>query len=338
MVQQASLYAGGAMSESLGALGSVTYDGLREKVSIGNIEMRRIHNTYVNDENVLFGVTLHNVPGLQDPWGSTALRLWPHIASLTEPRPGHALALDGLLARRVVGMSASAFINDSLYLEAAAYRPLSDGLQRDLGVFESTAPNLDDTGLYLRLARERRVGTASLTLGAFMFRGDIALPGSSAVDTVTDYGVDAYYQVARGPHVYNLSANLMREDIDSADRQLLGMARSGSNHVTRLQASAQYFWDATVAIGLGYEGRSSSTDDLYFASPSGSVDTHALRIDLFVNPISKQPLDSYNLARTRFGLQYVHYFKFNGAGRSSNGLLRSARDNDTLTLYWAIVL
>jgi hypothetical protein len=337
-LQQLSLSTGGRITDNIGAYVQLTYEGLRDKVSLGTVEIRTFKNTYVKDRNVLFSAAINNSPSYQDPWVSNGVRAWPYFYFLHEPRSTHNPVLDGELARRVMGVSGTAFIDDSLHLEVAAYSGMSEGLQRDLGLYEPYYMNLENTGVYARVAKELSMGLTNMTVGATFFNGDIKKAAGRPADGITELALDVLYQSNKGPHDINLSGNLLYESLDTSNSQGLGFASGDSASLTRFTTAAQYLYKKTWGLGVGYSQLSGTADALYYRTANGKPDTATLRLDAFWNPISKKPFKIYPLGRTRIGLEYVRYRKFNGRANNYDGLGRDASDNGTFSIYWIVVM
>lgn len=337
-LQQFSLSTGGRITDNTGAYLQLTYEGLRDQVSLGTVEIRTVKNTYVNDRNVLFSAAINNSPSYQDPWNSNGIRFWPYFRFEHEPLSTHRPILDGELARRVMGVSGTAFIDDSLHMELALYSGLSENLQYDLGLYEPNYLKLDDTGVYARVAKEVPMGMASLTAGVTIFSGEIEKSAGRPSDRISDVALDVFYQSNKGPHDVNLSAGLLYESLDTATSRRLGFASEKSSNLTRFTTSAQYLYQKTWGIGVGYTRLAGTADALYFGTGNGKPDTSTFRFDAFWNPISRKPFKFYPLGRTRLGIEYVMYRQFNGRAGNYNGFGRDAGDNNTFSFYWAVVL
>lgn len=335
-LETVSVSAGGALTDTLGGFVTLNYDGVSNRAAFGNIELRQTKNTYVKNHNVLFGLTLNNNPGFQDPWNSSALRFWPYIRSRYEPQVP-MLAVDGALAGRVLGLSGSAFIDDSVLLEVGAYRGLGDGLQRSLGVDRTGAAELNNTALYARVMREVPVRFGSFSIGASLLSAELTTPGRPVSDDFRDIGIDAMFQRNQGPHDYTLLASYVSESIDTRASFNAGLAARREQDLDRFQASANYLYRKEWGIGLGYTQLSGSRDPLYFGTVAGDPDYGALRFDALWNVLARRPLKSNPLLSTRLGLQIVHFNQYAGATRNVDGAGRRAADNSTVTAYWVIV-
>ncbi len=336
-LQQATVVTGGRLADGVGAYVGVEYDGIRDELKMGAIDIRRVGNLDFAGKDLLYGIAVNNDPGYQDPWNSSTRRPWPYAGSALEPQPASRAALDGMLSRRVLGLSGYGFLDDSLYLEVAAYAPLSEDVQDGVGLYGKYNPELDGTGLYLRLAREHSLPDGSFTLGATFFDADIRRPFRGEVEGVQDIAVDAQYQRSIGKHEYTLTANLLQESIDTSASRSAGFAEQGDNDLRRLKLSASYVFARTYGLGVGYTSATGSRDPLYFGTAAGEPDTESLRLEVFANPLTRNPPKWYPWLRTRIGLQYVHFSSFDGQSQGYDGAVRDAKDNNSLIAYWLLV-
>jgi hypothetical protein len=331
------VYSGGVIRDSFGAFATIDYDGVNNKVSLGNVDIRRVKNAEVAGHDVLFGVAINNNPAFQNPWNSGVVpgRSWPYLFSSLEPQPITRVALDGVLSMRVLGVSVYSFIDDSLYIELAGYSPIDKDHLGDLGLYEKTDHQLDGTGFYARLAKEYTLQQASFTLGAMYFDADIEAPLGRPAYSVKDVAIDAFYQRERGLHNFTVGLNLLREDIETERGLAGGFATDVNVELDRYSFFATYLYDKTYGIAFGHKSITGSRDARYFQTANGDPDSKSYRAEVFWLPISRRPFKWNRWARMRLGLQYSFFTSFDGASNNYNGLDRHASDNNTLTAYWA---
>lgn len=334
-VEQVKVFTGGAITKSAGALVSAAYCGVTDDVSLKTVDLRYIENTYVNGTNVLFGVSVNNDPVSQDPWNSNLVRTWPYFVSTLEPVSRTQVVLDRGFSQRVIGGSPYVFIDDTLYLEVAAYAPLGDSVEDFLG-YDDDRLELDGAGIYARIAKEIRLPKGSFSFGAFLFDAEIERSLYRPAYSALDIAVDAFYQRKQGPHLLTVGSSFVREFIDSGSSRSKGLASRRSNHLNRISANVRYVYNSTYGGGLGVLSLTGSKDPLFYGTLNGEPDTTSLRLDLFWNPLSKRPPAFYPWLRTRLGLQYAHFFSFDGRGSDYDVNGRDASDNDTVTLYWLL--
>src|SRR5882762_10275873 len=66
VIQQASVFASGKITDNLGIFSQWTYDGVAHESSIDNVDIRYAQQIGDKDHGVLLGLTMNNNPGLQD--------------------------------------------------------------------------------------------------------------------------------------------------------------------------------------------------------------------------------------------------------------------------------
>jgi len=241
IMQQASLFYGGKIYGNVGALAQGTYDKASQHTYLDNTDIRYT-DTYTFDRlDVLYGLDVNNGPTVQDVWNTTPAWGFPYVASTIAPAFSPPLTqVENGWGGRSVGTGAYVFLNDMLYLEAAAYQNLSKG---ELNALGQTCPNNSDyvqnvaawaalyyppnqpyssacassslTGAspYWRVAFEPRWGEHSLMLGAFGFYPQV-LPGrvmGYGVDHYRDIGWDAQYQWINDEHAVTLQVTRISE-------------------------------------------------------------------------------------------------------------------------------
>ena len=68
--QQLSLFFGGEIAPRLGGLAQLTYSDQTGRIGIDNTDIRFASHLSLRNRDVLFGVTLHNNPTVQDVWNT----------------------------------------------------------------------------------------------------------------------------------------------------------------------------------------------------------------------------------------------------------------------------
>ena len=338
-IQRVKAITGGAITDSIGAFAELVYSPIDERLKLGNVDVRHADSLTLGQHDVVYGVTLHNNPGFQDPWNSTLARTWPYTRSAALPAPRTGALLDGPLAQRAVGVTAYGFIDDTWYVELGGYRKLSRGTQDSLGLEPGDTRTIEGTALYARIAREGRVPGGTLTVGASLLDTDLSLPGGRGLrtDAVLNLGLDALYQWGRGPHEATLraAANHERWSLDGSVAE--GLAANRRNRLDNLKVSASYLYAKRYSTTAGYFRRRGSSDAQFFATRTGRPDTDGWQLDAFmINPLFPPPSWHPGM-RTRLGITYTHFTRFDGAKSDYDGSGRDASANDTTFVYllWA---
>lgn len=329
--QQVSLFYGGEIAPKLGALVQLTYSGTTGRISMDNSDIRFASHTTVADRDLLYGVTLHNNPTVQDAWNTGAAWSYPFVSPGLSPRPIGATQLDGGLAQQVLGLGTYALYDNILYAEVSAYTA-SPG-PRTSG--DSVAANsLRNVSPYWRLALQNRNGPTSLMIGAFGLsaeRDATGLTGSS--NRFSDVGIDAQAEREVGAGALVVRAAWIHESqsLSGAYAAVPRQAEHLSNSLEMVRANAAWSPNHLYTMTLGYFSTTGTADARLYApeaaigSRTGRPDTQGTLGELTINP----------WMNVRFGAQYLMYQKFNGSSLGYDIPMagRDARDNNTLMLY-----
>ena len=282
-----------------GVFGQMTFDGVGRVLSWDNLELRYADNATIGDHQITYGFFVNNNPGMEDPWNSTPVWGFPFSSSPLGPTPGAATLIDGGLAQQVAGAGAYVLLSNSVYLELAGYHTLSVPFQRAVGVAPEGETQVSGLAPYWRLAYTKAVGNQSFEIGTFGLAAD-SHPGrnqSAGHDSTLDWGLDAQYQVAEGPH------------------DLIATASSIYEH------NSYFFADGK--------------DDpaLYPDNVRGNPLSDGVVLQLNYLPFNKNGGPSFwPKSNLKLSAQYIIYNRFNGAAHNIDGAGRNASDNNTLYL------
>src|SRR5271167_1629851 len=117
VMQQMSLFTGGAFTENSGAFIQGTWDGVTHNFSWDNTDIRFAKSINLNGHTLLWGVTTNNNPTVQDVWNTIPAWSFPYISSQLAPMPTAKTFVEQVYAQQVVGLSSYAFLDDLFYLE-----------------------------------------------------------------------------------------------------------------------------------------------------------------------------------------------------------------------------
>ena len=70
VVQQVSVFTPGKISDHVGAFSQWTYDGIDNRASIDNLDLRYANHFDLGNQSVMYGLTLHNNPTVQDNYNA----------------------------------------------------------------------------------------------------------------------------------------------------------------------------------------------------------------------------------------------------------------------------
>jgi len=340
-IDQVSLFVATRLSDHIGMFAQATYDGDARHFSWDNTDIRYARPLSIPGGSAVVGVSVNNNPTVQDLWNSTPAWGFPYLNSPLVPRGSAGPVISGSLAQLVIGATAYTLIDEHLYLEAGAYRGLTDRWLDNVGLYPSNNAHVQGGAPYWRAAWQSTHEDHYFSLGTFGL--DVTTqpdPGSPATDRYTDSAVDATYQYTpKGPGAVVVNASAIHERQQLAASFAAGTAANPGNHLDALEIDASFIWQQTLSAGLGLFDVSGGRDPTLYApapltgSLSGSPDTRGLIVQLEYVPFGK--IDSWlrPWANVRLGLQYTAYSRFNGGTVDYDGFGRSASGNNSLFLF-----
>jgi hypothetical protein len=338
-LDEASLFFAGRLSDKLGAFVQATYDGNERNTSLDQMDLRFAHSTELAGKETIFGLSLNNNPGVQDPFNTMPVWGFPYSASpLAFGQGGAASMINGGLEQRVAGLSAYTFWNNSLYAEVGTYRSLSPAMQTKLGL--GTADDmgrLSKGSTYWRLAYFRDLKSQAFSAGLFglntAIQPDRSTPGSNRYD---DVGVDASYQfLGTRKHVATLNTSYIHENQTRDQLVGAGGAEHRKGQLNEFKLNASYTYNQTWGFTAGRFASNGSSDSLLYGDgfANGSPNTSGYILQADWTPWGKEDSWAAPWANLRLGLQYTLYDKYNGAKSNYDGSGRDAKDNDTLYFF-----
>ena len=342
-----SLFLAGKVNDNVGGFVQWTYaqnyntDGSSVGHSgIDNTDLRwvgRITSEDANEVKLLYGLTVHNNPTVQDVWNSTPAFGYPFTASSTAVTPTAGTQIEGALAQQVAGIGVYGFYDKTWYGELTAYRT-ADGAFSVLRAGQAVnspggVARLGGSNPYLRLAYNKEWGANSLMLGAFGMRVDRYVDNtdiSSGLDRFTDKGLDAQYQYLGNPHTFTAQARYVEETQDYRSSFAQGAVSNATDTLKSVRLKATYYYDHQYGVTLSHFSVKGTADALLYPSAAvsgsgnGSPDSRGYILEFDYLPVQN----------VRLMLQYTAYSKFNGGtGSGYDGVTtRSPRDNNTLFL------
>lgn len=333
----------GAITDKVGAFVEGTGSSVEHKFSWEMAEIRYANTANLFGGNVIYGVTLHNNPTLQDVWNSVPAWNYPFTMSDLAPRPAAMTMIEGQFSFQVAGLGAYAFINDLVYAEVSGYRSLSRDTLTRLGVDTEGTSTINNVAPYWRLAIEPNWDNNSFEIGTFGMVANV-IPqrmDGFGTDRITDVGFDSQYQYIADTFSITARASFIREVQDLAASQALGLASNNSNSLNSFRASGTFVYgkDQRIAFTGAYFNTYGSTDTLLYASSaSGSPNSSGWIAEIAYMPYGMNSPEIWPWFNARIGLQYTWYDKFNGASTNYDGAGRNASDNNTLLVYLTLTM
>ena len=330
VVQQASVFLSGKLTDHIGGFTQWSYDGVEHHSSIDNLDWRYANRIPVAGQSMIYGFTLHNNPMVQDVYNTGPTWGFPFASSSVSVAPNAATMMEGL-GQQVVGLGSYALWGNTLYGEVSLYRTADKGFSfLRAGTDRSQDAALKGVNPYWRLAlqHEWSEGMHSAMLGAYgmtVHRYPDNRLASGAADRYRDDGFDGQYQYITDAHRFSVQFNTLHEKQD----WLASVQSNPSDELRTTRFRGGYYYQKKYGMSLAYFSTTGSRDDIL--SNSGDPVTGSL----YGSPATTgyiAELDYLPKRDIRFALQYTGYTKFNGAGANYDGFGRNARDNNTLHL------
>jgi hypothetical protein len=335
VMQQMSLFTGGAFTENLGAFIQGTLDGVAHNFTWDNTDIRFAKSINLDGHTLLWGVTANNNPTVQDVWNTIPAWSFPYISPELSPARTTNTFIEQVYAQQVAGVSSYGFLDDLFYLEFGGYRPLSNNTQLALGVSPTGQSPINGVAPYWRLAAEPNFGDHSWEVGTFGLASKVFPTGLSAAgtDSFTDIGVDTQYQYLGDPHMVTARLAWIHENHNTSASQSLGLANNSNDQLRSLNASVSYIYDQTWSLTAGRTSVGGTADAALYGTFTGSPNSANWIFELAYLPFSHGGPSFWPWLNFRIGLQYTHWTKFDGATTNYDGMGRNASDNNTLFLY-----
>ncbi len=325
--QALSLYFAGEITPHIGSFVQLTYSQPEDKFGFDMADFRYAKRVAVGDSDLLYGVNLSNMPGMEDVWNTTPAWKYPFTGPDTEsdgiPGPGADVLVNNLMG---AGLGAYALLNDHWYGSMNFYR--STAMFGSGSSVSNVTGSINGVAPYVRLAWQNtfsdltylELGTYALQasyIGGKPVEGNPAGGAADRSDKYTDLALDAtYQQPLDGGNRISMHAVLINENqkLDST------VTNDPNNTLKQIRVDGNYQFGHSAQLSLGY-----------FSTSGNTYDFDNLAYIDYGNAGYIAEADYLPWENTKFSLQYTSYSKFDGA--SSNyigGDGRSASDNNTM--------
>jgi hypothetical protein len=369
----ASVFAGGKITDNVGAFFQATYDPYAVQNSDGsysghsnadNMDLRWADRYVGTDRDLIVGVSLNNNPSVSDPWNTTPA--WMQYVPV--PSPGSSQFIDGTTpypgyssGGNIAGLTTYAFLDRTWYGEIGLYGTARGALSF---MTAGVAPRTTLRGLnpYWRLAWNREWGPHNLMIGTGGMYARVYQDPSdpTTIDRYLDWNIDAQYQFLLDPHavtaqlVYATSRHgfPMAQGgqpaafVDAAGNPLPLSNYKDTSHLLRAKISYTYRARYGGSVSLFNLNGTTNTANLSSGFDPGTLtitaDPNAAAPSLPVNGnLSGNPgargwtIEAFYMPVqfVRIGAQYTTYSRYNGASTNYDGFGRNASDNNSLFLY-----
>jgi len=313
--QEASVFLAGRLTEHLGSFVQATYSDVDRRFVFDHMDVRYAHSLQFMGADTILGISVNNLPTVQDPFNTLPAWSFPFTSSALAPGPGTSPLISGGFDHQALGATVYGLWDNRFYAELGGYRTLPVRIQSDLSVGGAGTDRIHGIAPYGRLAYFKDLHKQAYSVGLFGFSANVepgAIPGPT--DKYQDYGLDASYQfLGNRRHVVSLYGSFIHEaqNLDASDPNPKG-------HLNQIDLTASYYYDQTYGISLKEFDINSSRNN---SDSRGSI----LQADW--SPFGKEASWGAPWANLRLGLQYTIYNKFDGTSVN-------ASDNDTLTAFF----
>lgn len=349
--QQLSLFYAGKIAPHMGVFSQITYGNDSGTIGIDNTDVRFAKLIVLPHKHTLtYGISLNNNPTVQDLWNSVPAWGFPYAASDAAVSPLAGAQIDGALAQSVAGLTAYAYLDESLYVEFGGYRSAPQGqvntLTGQAGPLDGSFSNvIEGISPYWRLAYEYDWGANSMEIGTYGAEFKLHPGGGTLLQGVDnrfqDVAEDFQYEYVGENNILTVTGTRIHEKMHLDASYIDGGSAHRNDDLTTNRIWADYYYRRKYGGEIQWFSTTGSSDSLLYpattpggcdlanngplscgviTSANGSPDT-----DGFVGQLDYLPWLNVKLV-----LQYTHYNKFNGSSGNYDGLGRSASDNDTL--------
>jgi hypothetical protein len=337
-LDEASLFLAGGLGNHFGGFMQATYEGVGRSFAWDHVDLRAVTDTRIGMTSAVIGLSLNNTPGVEDPWNALPSWSFPFTGSDLAPSPEEGTLLAEALGGNVIGLSAYAWWNSSLYTSVGLYRSFGPRFLRAAGIDPADTSIINGVAPYVRAAYQWDMDDRNFEVGAFGLFTDL-YPGrdksAGTTDNYRDLGFDASFQyTGTGENIFAADLIYTHENQDLAASQILGEALNAHGRFEDFRARASYYWKNLLGGSIGYFQTWGASDALRYGENRTNVpDSAGLILQADITPFANDPSPAGTRLNLRVGLQYTIYTQFDGAGRDYDGTGRNASDNNTFRLF-----
>ena len=309
----ASLFIAGKITDKTGGFVQITYNNYNSQDSetgnwsghtgSDNLDLRYADRLIDANSDLIYGLTLHNNPGVQDVWNSTPAWGYGVVPGSTAAGGATTPMLDGGLHQQVAGIGAYAYWNKTLYAELTGYRT-GDGIFSFMTQGNGSQINIQGTNPYARLALTHEWGPHNVMVGLThldVHQYTDSTSHSGPNDHYRDNGIDFQYQYLLDPYTVTATVTRIHENID------YGMIGTPSATVDSLRTKASFVYQAKYGATLSY----------FNLTNTQGAESKGWTPELFWTPVQY----------VRLGMQYTNFIVDSAATNPK------ASDNNTLFFY-----
>lgn len=344
---EGSIFLAGGIGSHLGGFAQVTYSGADEAWAWDNLDLRAVGTGKIGGKDLVYGLTLNNNPTIQDSWNTLPGWGYPYTDSDYAPGPSASPLLSGGLGQAALGLSAYAWLDSKLYVEAGGYSTPSRGTLKWLGADPDDPGDIHGIAPYGRMAFQTEAGGGTFEAGAFALKASL-YPGrdrsSGFTDRFTDLGVDASWIKPLKSDTLTVNARYTHEKRKLEATCALGMAdgsiepmplsECADDTLNEVRGDVSYYWRNTIGGTVSaFSLTGSSNPVIYADNRTFRPNSSGLQFQLDGTPFGRSGSPLGPRFNMRVGVQYTIYSGFDGAHRDFDGTGRNASDNNTLRVF-----
>ena len=329
--EELSLFVSGEISPKIGGFVQLTYGLSDGSIGLDMLDLRYANHTFLGSKELIYGLTLNNLPSVEDLWNTTPVWGFPYYGSEFAPAPTAATLIQSM--EDVAGLGAYALYNNLIYAEVAGYRSSPAGVSYPPDA--SWEGNIKGVSPYWRLALQHQWKSQYLEVGTYGISSSIYPEGvTGATDKYTDIGFDAQFECTgdnSSSWIFHTTYITEKQNLDATFNDE-GSANA-SDKLNYFKIDGTYNFPELASLTGGFFSVSGSNDaGLYgpgdiSGSANGKPNSSGEILQLTLSP----------WMNTQIGLQYTLYNKFNGASSNYDGAGRNASDNNTLyVMTWLV--
>ena len=338
-LDQASIFVGGGIGQHVGGLAQITYDGVGHQWGWDNLDLRLVNQGHLFGKDATYGIDINNNPTVQDVFNTTPAWGFPYTDQDVGNAPAASPLINGGLAQEVLGVSAYAWVDHHVYLEAGGYRSLKQGTLNWLGADPVGIGDINGVAPYARLAWQHDLGKGTAHVGAYVLKASIN-PGrdrsTGIADHYSDVGIDASYILpTTDGSTFTLQGHYTHETQNlSASCTLNALpVDCAMTSLNDLRADIAYSWHGKIGLTITPFSISGPPNTFLYSGPLARPDSNGVMTQLDFTPwgAGNGPLGP--LVNMRLGAQYTAYGQFNGTRFNYDGNGAKASDNNIFRLF-----
>jgi hypothetical protein len=349
-MDQISVFLAGRITDYAGAMIQTTFDGIASQGYLDNTDLKLTMPFDLNDAELRAGIDINNNPTVQDPYNSTYAWGYPYVASGLVPSPAAQPLLAGGFAGNALGVTAYAWYDRSVYLEAGLYNTYGPTLLAMTGGGYGPGATANPAP-YLRAAYEWNWNGQSAHVGGIFLHSNVnpatdtfVSTGAFGHDSYTDYAADGGYQyTGDGTHIFTALGIFDHEHQDLKGSFNAGASSQPGNTLDQVRGSLTYYYQQTYGATVAWQNTTGTANPAIYApaplsgSANGKPNSNAFIFEADYVPFGKADSWGAPWVNLKLGAQYTLYTQFNGGGTNYDGFGRNASDNNTLYLFaWLI--